>query len=176
VTCLGDIPEDDPDAMYLAASYADDAATAWEEANACPDGYLPNRIIDTARRALITRIEAEIVRRNHIVEAEYRRRLRHGSIDVNGVGDVPTFYGMISERTASPPSKIDMTSGRGSDLPGPYAPRSWSCLSSKRKAWSRSGISSVLNAASATRSSAARPWPVIQSIARYASRTNTSYD
>jgi hypothetical protein len=119
---LGDIPEDEPDAMYLASRYADEAAAAWEAANDCPDGSLPYRIVDTARRALIARIEAELARREHLVEAEYRRRLRQGSIDINGVGDAPTFYGMVDEQVASPPPKIDMISGPESDRPGPIAP------------------------------------------------------
>jgi hypothetical protein len=119
---LGDIPEDEPDAMYLASRYADEAAAICEAANDYPEGYLPYRIVDTARRALVARIGAELVRREHLVEAEYRRRLRQGSIDINGVGDAPTFYGMIDEQLASAPPKIDMASGRESDRPGPIAP------------------------------------------------------
>jgi len=119
---VGDIPEYDPDAMYLASRYADEAAAEWEQSNDCPDGYLPYRIVDTARRALVARIEAELARREHLVEAEFRRRLRLGSIDINGVGDAPTFYGMVDEQLASPPPKIDMTSGPESDRPGPIAP------------------------------------------------------
>ena len=116
---LGDIPEDDPNTMYLASKYADQAATAWEAANDCPEGYLPYRIADTARQGLLARVNAEIARRERIVEAEYRRRLRHGSIDVNGGGAAPSFYGMIDEQLASAPPKLDMTSGRESDRPGP---------------------------------------------------------
>ena len=115
---LGDIPEDDPDTMYLASKYADQAATAWEAANECPEGYLPYRIVDAARQGLVARVNAEIARRERIVEAEYRRRLRHGSIDVNGGGATPTFYGMVDEQLASAPPKLDMTSGRESDRPG----------------------------------------------------------
>src|ERR1051326_2743248 len=100
---LCDIPEHDPDAMDLAAKYANEAATRWEDSNGRPDGYLPYRIIDPARRALIPRIEAEIDRRERLVEGEYRRRPRRGSIDVNGVGDVPTYYGMVDEHLADPP-------------------------------------------------------------------------
>jgi hypothetical protein len=119
---LGDIPEDEPDARYLASRYADQAASAWEEANGCPEGYLPYRIVDSARRALVARIEAELARRDHLVEAEYRRRLRQGSIDANGVGHTPTFYGLVDEQLASPPPKIDMASGRESGRPGPITP------------------------------------------------------
>jgi hypothetical protein len=108
--------------MYLASMYADQAASSWEEANDCPEGYVPYRVVDTARRALIARIEAEIVRRDHVMEAEYRRRLRQGSIDVNGVGDVPAFYGMVDELLAGRPPKMDITSGLESDRPGPMDP------------------------------------------------------
>jgi hypothetical protein len=100
----------------------DATTTGWEEANDCPRGYLPYRMVDAARRALVARIATEIVRRECIVELEYRRRLPRGSIDANGVGDVPTFYGMVDELLASPTPKIDMTAGRESDRPAPIAP------------------------------------------------------
>ena len=59
---LNDIPEHDPDTLYLASTYADNAADIWETENDCPQGYLPRRIIDAARQALIPRIDAEIDR------------------------------------------------------------------------------------------------------------------
>jgi hypothetical protein len=91
---LGDIPEHAPDAADLAAIYADVAADVWADDNDCPPNQLPHRIIDTTRNALIPRIEAEIDRREEIVRAEYQRRVRAGRIDVNGVGDVPSYYGL----------------------------------------------------------------------------------
>jgi hypothetical protein len=112
---LGDIPDDDPDQLYLADRYSEQAASVWEEADGLRERCLPYHIIDTARRALVARINAEIARRERVVEAEYGRRLRLHLIDVNGVGKVPTFYGMVDEQLASMPPKIDMTSGQESD-------------------------------------------------------------
>jgi hypothetical protein len=89
---LRDIPEQAPDAMRLASTYADVAADDWEDRSGLTFGSLPGRIIDTARRALIPRIEAEIERRDCLVRAEYARRQREGRIDVNGVGAVPSYY------------------------------------------------------------------------------------
>jgi hypothetical protein len=107
--------------LYLADQYSEQAATIWEQAEGLPERYLPYRIIDAARRALVARINAEIARRERIVEAEYRRRLRLHLIDVNGVGKVPTFYGMVDEQLASLPSKIDMTAGQESGRQGSTA-------------------------------------------------------
>jgi hypothetical protein len=113
---LNDIPEHRPDAMYLASRYADTAAEIWEDANECPQGYLPGRIVDAARKALIPRIEAEIERREELVHDEYDRRARAGLIDVNGVGDVPTYYGL--EDTEGPALKP----GRESEPPAWMSP------------------------------------------------------
>src|SRR4051794_28490634 len=55
---LNDIPEHDPDSLSLAATYADNAADIWETENDCPEGYLP-RCLETVRKALIPRIDAE---------------------------------------------------------------------------------------------------------------------
>jgi len=106
----GDIPRDDPDAMYLAAHYADLAADTWEARNDLPREYLPHRIVDTARQALILRIEAEIARREDLVRAEYERRRRAGLIDANGVGDVPNYYELAEGE--------DRKTGPESDQPG----------------------------------------------------------
>src|SRR3954447_5109143 len=100
---LNDIPESDPDALYLAATYADNAADIWADENDCPQGYLPRRrIIEVVRKALIPRIDAEIDRREEIVWAEYQRRLRAGRIDVNGVGDVPAYYELEDREAPAP--------------------------------------------------------------------------
>jgi len=86
---LLDIPDVEPDAMYLAAKYADLAADAWESRRDLPHAYLPNRIVDVARRALITRIEAEIRRR-----AEYARRNNAG--DLAGLFDLDHEWEALS--------------------------------------------------------------------------------
>src|SRR4051794_23732437 len=99
---LNDIPEHDPDTLYLASTYADIAADIWETENDCPQGYLPRRIIEVVRKALIPLIDAEIDRREEIVWAEYQRRLRAGRIDVNGVGDVPTYYELEDMEAPAP--------------------------------------------------------------------------
>jgi hypothetical protein len=109
---LGDIPDHDADQMYLAAMYADAAAELWENENDCPRGYLPHGIIDAARKALIPRIEEESERRDDLVRAEYARRARAGRIDVNGAGDVPTYYEL--EDIDGPSANA----GRDSDAPG----------------------------------------------------------
>ena len=96
-----DIPEHAPDAMRLASTYADVAADVWEDRSGLTFGSLPSRIIDTARRALIPRIDAEIERRDCLVRAEYARRQREGLIDVNGVGAVPSYYELEAEDPAS---------------------------------------------------------------------------
>jgi hypothetical protein len=109
---LHDIPEQDPDSMYLASMYADAAAELWESDNECPPGYLPLRIIDAARKALIPRIEAEIERRDRLVRDEYDRRLRLGRIDVNGGGDVPSYYGIEDiEGSAAKPGRESEPTG-----------------------------------------------------------------
>jgi hypothetical protein len=109
---LGDIPDSDPDPMFLASMYADAAAEIWVSENDCPPGYLPHRIIDAARKALVARIAEEIERRDDLVRTEYDRRARAGRIDINGVGDVPTYY---EREDIEPPSPKH---GRDSDAPG----------------------------------------------------------
>ena len=96
--------------------YADTAAEIWEDENECQQGYLPHRIIDAARRALILRIEGEIGRREELARAEYDRRARAGLIDSNGVGDVPTYYEL--EDTSAPISN----DGRESEPMGWMSP------------------------------------------------------
>ena len=97
---LGDIPDVDPDALYLAATYADIAADTWEEREELPQAYLPHRIVDAAKAALKDRIKAEIDRREGLVRAEYERRQRDGRIDFNGVGDVPGYYELDDQQEA----------------------------------------------------------------------------
>jgi hypothetical protein len=99
---LRDIPEVAPDAMYLAAKYAELASEVWEERNDHPPGRLPHQITDTVRRALIPRIEAEIDRRDEMVRAEYASRQRAGLIDVNGVGATPGYYELLGGRREIP--------------------------------------------------------------------------
>jgi hypothetical protein len=78
--------------MYLASMYADAAAEIWARDNDFPPGYLPPQVIDAARKGLIPRIEEGIERRDRLVRDEYDRRFRDGRIDVNGAGDVPSYY------------------------------------------------------------------------------------